>query len=114
MQLGKTGSEWEPAWKAAVSVQGSARRPDEPAADEDTGWTAEVAIPIASLPKPLFQPPAGGVTWRFNIVLTNCGNGPAPAPEKRIWYLVPNADPIGIGARRMPLAFDDRRVDGTK
>lgn len=97
-RLEQTGNAWEPEWKAAVSVQGLPRQPGVPV----TGWTAEIAIPFAALPAGLTSPPRPGQTWRLNLVVTEPATATTPA---RALYLAPNDDPVGPGARWLPLGF---------
>jgi len=110
LKLEQTGPAWNPEWQAAVRVQGSLNTPG----DADTSWTAEIAIPFASLPAPLFnQKPGPNTAWLANVIVHGIGNGPAPAPEHRTWSVSTVLDPASLGApsRWMPFRLDAKTVD---
>jgi hypothetical protein len=60
---------WESGMKAAVKVDGTLDK----RTDEDKGWTAELAIPLAAVKgkddkMAVKIPPAAGDTWKLNVV----------------------------------------------
>ena len=61
-------------WLAAVQVDGTLDNRD----DVDTSWTAEWAIPFASIQG---MPPRGGDTWRMNLYRIDR----TPEPEYSCW-----------------------------
>jgi len=110
LKLDQTGPAWNPEWQAAVRLQGSLNNPG----DQDTAWTAEIAIPFESLPPGLFnQKPGPGTTWQANVIVHSIGNGPAPAPEHRTWCVSTVLDPgsLGVPSRWMPFRLDAKTVD---
>ncbi|HUW30447.1 MAG TPA: PQQ-binding-like beta-propeller repeat protein, partial [Planctomycetota bacterium] len=110
LKLEQTGPAWNPEWQAAVRLQGSLNNPG----DQDTAWTAEIAIPFESLPPGLFnQKPGPNTTWQANVIVHSIGNGPAPAPEHRTWCVCTVLDPgsLGVPSRWMPFRLDAKTVD---
>ena len=64
-----TDVAWESGMKAAVKVDGTLDK----RTDEDKGWTAEIAIPLAAVKgkddkMAVKVPPAAGDTWKLNVV----------------------------------------------
>jgi len=71
LKLEKTGAAWNPVWTSAVNVIGTVRSPEESRTDQDTGWSAEIAIPFESLPKSIAPPAAHGARWRIALALAD-------------------------------------------
>jgi hypothetical protein len=114
LPLSDFASGWLPAWQSATTTNGTARAAADAATDEDKGWTAELAIPLASLPANMFPPPANGQHWGVNVLVDSRGNGPAPAPAVRRWCLTPTPDPEGPGARWTRIRWDNRKANEVK
>lgn len=55
--------KWESGMTTAVDVRGTL----DDDSDQDTGWSAEMKIPIANLANVPHVPPAKGEAWRFNL-----------------------------------------------
>ncbi len=110
LKLDELTAAFAPVWQSATTTNGTIRAAADAAADVDTGWTAELAIPFASLPADVFPPPANGHTWHINLLVDSRGNGAAPAPELRRLCLTPTADAEGTGARWTPLRWDARKA----
>lgn len=73
-------ASWAPEWTAAVALR-------------DGGWSAEVAIPFASLPPEISGVPGNDQRWRANVVIAR---GPGASPSS--WGWSPVSDAAGIGA----------------
>ncbi len=58
-----TAMKWESGMRTAVQVRGTL----DDASDRDEGWSAEMAIPFASLTAVPNVPPKSGDRWRFNL-----------------------------------------------
>ena len=97
MKLPATGSAWNTEWKAVTSNGGS-----------PTSWTAEIAIPLASLPQPLFAKSPKGQTWHINIIVNDVGKASPSRPARKIRCAAPTFKPgdIGPGAKWLPIRFE--------
>ena len=62
---------WASGAKHAVRVDGTLNDPS----DTDRGWTAELAIPLASLSAVPRLPPQPGDRWRMNLYRLDHGKG---------------------------------------
>jgi hypothetical protein len=59
-------TEWNARYSSAVKLDGTVEPPSNaPASDADRGWSAELAIEIASLPDA--KPPEPGARWKMNL-----------------------------------------------
>jgi hypothetical protein len=62
---------WASGARHAVQVDGTVNDP----ADQDRGWSAELALPLASLSAVPRLPPAPGDRWRMNLFRLDHGRG---------------------------------------
>jgi hypothetical protein len=58
----KAALAWDSGMRSAVTIQGTLNKDS----DQDSGWTAELAIPLAKLAA-VPRPPKQGDKWRFNL-----------------------------------------------
>jgi len=101
--------EWTSSMKSAVSVRGTL----DQRGDQDRGWSAEIAIPLADVKgadaaMKVAIPPAVGDRWRINVVrVDKPAEGPLAASS---WSPIPIADFHAL-ARMLTVVFADS--DGT-
>ena len=101
--------EWTSSMKSAVSVRGTL----DQRGDQDRGWSAEIAIPLADVKgadaaMKVAIPPAVGDRWRINVVrVDKPAEGSLAASS---WSPIPIADFHAL-ARMLTVVFADS--DGT-
>ncbi|HWM86681.1 MAG TPA: sugar-binding protein [Kofleriaceae bacterium] len=99
--------EWSSKMKTAVSVRGTLDERD----DQDKGWSAEIAIPLADVKgmdaaMKVATPPALGDKWRLNVVrVDKPADGPLRASS---WSAIPISDFHALG-RMVTVAFGDAK-----
>ncbi len=93
LNLAVTGDAWNIEWHGTILASEK---------DGKAAWTAEIAIPLASLPKRLFEALRPGRMWRVNLLT---------ATEGESWGLAPSGKPGAHGSRhRWPdLQFQNRQ-----
>jgi hypothetical protein len=97
--------EWNSSMKSAVVVRGTL----DDGADQDQGWDAEIAIPLADVKgmdaaMKVATPPALGDRWRLNVVRVD-----KPAKQSLTassWNAIPLADFHALG-RMLTVVFAD-------
>ena len=101
----KNHPEWTSGMKSAVAVRGTLDKRD----DQDQGWSAEIAIPLADVKgtdtaMKVAIPPAVGDRWRLNVVrVDKPADGPLGASS---WSAIPIADFHAL-ARMLTIVFAD-------
>ena len=74
---------WNPRIELAVTVDGTRDSPLE-SLDVDRGWTVELALPFASLPRSM-RSPSAGTLWRFNLFRVERPRTPKAEPRLVCW-----------------------------
>jgi hypothetical protein len=67
----KNRNEWQSEVRVAVKAEGTLNEP----ADDDKGWTAEIALPFATLTQGGGVPPKAGDEWRVNFFRVDITKG---------------------------------------